>query len=174
MYMVCEQRVVLYHNMTNTNGASIHEKIKNDIKDAMRAKDVVKLNVLRGLASTFTNELIAKGPSKGAPEGMLSDEDATALIRRSVKQHKDSIDQFEKGGRQDLVADEKAELVVLEAFLPQLMNRDEIKKIVAAKIASQGALDKTKIGQFTGLIMKELKCKADGADVKAVIEELAK
>jgi uncharacterized protein YqeY len=153
---------------------SLHEQIKNQIKDAMRAKEAVRLETLRGLSALFTNELIAKQVKGDVPATVttLSDEDATALIRRSVKQRKDSIDQFEKGGRPELAEKERAELVILEAFLPKMMSRDEIKKIVDAKIAGGMALDKAKIGQFTGAIMKDLKGKADGADVKAVIEGL--
>lgn len=156
---------------------SLHEQIKNQIKDAMRAKDAVRLETLRGLSALFTNELIAKQVKGDVPATVttLSDEDATALIRRSVKQRKDSIDQFQKGGRADLAEKESAELAILETFLPKMMSRDEIKKIVEAKIASTGTtLDKAKIGQFTGQIMKDLKGKADGADVKAVIESLVK
>jgi uncharacterized protein YqeY len=148
----------------------IHETIKKQLVDAMRAKDSIKLDVIRGLLSAFTNELISKGSS----EAFLDDESALALIRRSVKQHKDSIEQFEKGGRADLADKEKAELKILETYLPQMMSKDEIKKIAESKIASIGDLDKSKLGQFVGMLMKELKGKADGADVKAVVDEMVK
>lgn len=148
----------------------IHETIKKQLIDAMRAKDAIRLDVIRGLLSMFSNELISKGSS----EPFIDDESALTLIRRSVKQHKDSIEQFEKGGRSDLATKERAELVFLEEYLPQMMSRDEIRKIAEAKLASFGPLDKTKLGQFVGLLMKELKGKADGADVKAVAEELGK
>jgi uncharacterized protein YqeY len=81
----------------------IHQTIKDQIKDAMRAKDSLKLEVLRGLQSLFSNELIAKGKS----DPLLDDDSVLALIRRSVKQRKDSIEQFEKGGRSDLAEKEK-------------------------------------------------------------------
>ncbi|MDP3962315.1 MAG: GatB/YqeY domain-containing protein, partial [bacterium] len=105
---------------------------------------------------------------------VLKDEDVIAIIKRSVKQRKDSIEQFEKGGRSDLADKEKAELKILEEFLPASMGRDEIRKVVQAKLESEGPLDKTKMGQFMGTIMKELKGKADGSDVKAVIDEVVK
>lgn len=146
----------------------IHETIKKQLVDAMRAKDAIRLDVIRGLLSSFTNELISKGSS----DAFLDDESALTLIRRSVKQHKDSIDQFEKGGRSDLAEKEKSELVFLEEYLPQMMSRDEIKKIVESKLAGAGNVDKAKLGQFIGMLMKELKGKADGADVKAVVEEM--
>lgn len=149
---------------------TIHENIKKQIVDAMRAKDTVKLDTLRSLIALFSNELIAKGSS----DSFISDEGALTLIKRSVKQHRDSIEQFEKGNRKDLADKEKAELVILEVFLPQTMSRDEIRKVVDSKVASSGAIDKTKIGQFIGALMKELKGKADGVDVKAVVEEMIK
>ncbi len=148
----------------------IHETIKKQLVEAMRAKDSIKLDVIRGLLSAFTNELISKGSS----ETFLDDESALALIRRSVKQHKDSIEQFEKGGRADLADKEKAELKTLEDYLPQMMSRDEIKTLAEKKLQELGNIDKAKVGQFIGSLMKELKGKADGADVKAVVDEMVK
>src|ERR1700679_95614 len=103
---------------------SLHEKIKNQIKDAMRAKDAIRLETLRGLSALFTNELISKQVKGEVPSSVtvLSDEDASALIRRSVKQRKDSIDQFQKGGRTDLAEKEQSELAILETFLPKMMS----------------------------------------------------
>ncbi len=146
----------------------IHENIKNQIKDAMRAKDSIRLEVLRGLQALFSNELI----SKGVNDTLLKDDDVLTLIKRSVKQRKDSIEQFEKGGRNDLAKKEKAELKILEEFLPISISKDEIKKIVKEKIKKDGAIDKAKSGQFIGMLMKELKGKADGADVKSVVDEI--
>ena len=147
----------------------IHQTIKDQIKDAMRAKDSLKLEVLRGLQSLFSNERIAKGKS----DPLLDDDSVLALIRRSVKQRKDSIEQFEKGGRSDLAEKEKQELSILETFLPSMMSKDEIRKIAQEKLVGN-KIDKAKIGQFIGGLMKDLKGKADGADVKSVVEELVK
>jgi uncharacterized protein len=151
---------------------SIHTDIKNEIKKAMLAKDAVRLTVVRGLVASFTNELIMKN----SPHPELPDEDALALIRRAVKQRKDSIEQFRKGGREDLVKTEEAELIILESYLPKMMGRDEISHIaeVAAKRMGVGPGGKANLGHFIGMLMKELKGKADGADVKAVAEELLK
>ena len=148
----------------------MHETIKKQIVEAMRAKDALRLEVLRGLQALFSNELIAKN----SPDQFLKDEDALALIKRSVKQRKDSIEQFEKGGRPDLAEKEKAELKILEEFLPATMSREEIKKVVEAKLKETGPLDPKKSGQFVGMMMKELKGKADGGDVKAVVDEMIK
>lgn len=147
----------------------LHENIKNGVKEAMKAKDEVRLRTMRGVLAAFTNELVA---TKRTPQEMLPDEDALNVVRRLVKQRKDSIEQFTAGGRTDLAADEKAELAVLEEFLPQMMSKDEIRKIAEAKLAEGGAVDKTKSGMFIGALMKELKGKADGADVKAVVDDL--
>src|SRR3989344_3512280 len=89
---------------------SLQNDIKGQIKEAMLAKDQVRLLVVRGLVAAFTNELVAKSRK---PTEELSDEEALAVIRRSVKQRKDSIGQFKAGGRQDLVDAESAELSVL-------------------------------------------------------------
>lgn len=149
---------------------SLHKQIKDDIKEAMIKKDALRLTVLRNISSTFTNEMIAK---KITVEE-LSDGDATTIIRRLIKQRKDSIDQFTKGNRMDLVKTEQDEMKILEAFLPQLMSREEVEKVVKAKVASAGIIDKTKLGQFMGGIMKELKGKADGNVVKEILEGLVK
>lgn len=148
---------------------SIQQQMRDGIKQAMIAKDQLKLTVLRGLVSSFTNELVAKGRK---PQEELSDEDATAVIKRAVKQRKDSIDQFTKGNRPDLVENEQAELGVLEGFLPKMMSKEDIKKIAEAKKAELGVTDKSGMGKFMGALMKEFKGQADGNDVKEVVESL--
>lgn len=140
-----------------------------ELKDAMRAKDAVRLNVVRGLLAAFVNELVAK---KRKPDEKLADGEALAVIARAVKQRKDSIEQFEKGGRNDLADAERAELPYLEKYLPAMMPRDEIRPLAEAKMKTLGVTDRSKAGQLTGVLMKELKGKADGADVKAVVDEL--
>lgn len=149
---------------------SLHKQIKDGIKEAMLKKDAFRLMVLRGISAAFTNEIVAKKLT--AEE--LPDEDAASIIRRLVKQRKDSIEQFTKGNRMDLVKAEEDEMKILEAFLPQMMSREEVEKVVKAKIAEAGTVDKAKIGQFMGGIMKELKGKADGMMVKEVLEGLVK
>jgi uncharacterized protein YqeY len=148
---------------------SLQQTMRDGIKAAMIAKDAVRLTVLRGLISAFTNESVAKGKT---PQDELADEDAVAVIKRAVKQRKDSIDQFTKGNRLDLVETENAELKILETFLPQTMSKEDIKKIAEAKKAELGVTDKAGMGKFMGAVMKELKGKADGNDVKEVIESL--
>ena len=147
----------------------LHENIKKEIREAMLAKETVRLGVLRDLLAKFVNELVAKGKK---PQEMLNDEDALAVIKRAVRQRKDSIEQFTKGSRPDLAASEQAELVYLEKYLPETMSREEIRSIAEAKKTELGIVDRSKTGMFTGMLMKELKGRADGADVKAVVDEL--
>ena len=135
----------------------------------MRDKNTVRVAVLRGIMANFTNELVNK---KKKPDESLSDEEATTVILRAIKQRKDSIEQFTKGGRSDLVASESAELAVLEEYSPKFMPLDEVVKIAAAKKAELGVTDKAGMGKLMGAIMKDLKGKADGADVKTAVERL--
>lgn len=148
---------------------TLQQQIKNQIKEAMMAKDTVKLAVLRGLSSSITNDLVDKGRT---PQGELTDEEVLALIRRAVKQRRDSIEQFTAGGRDDLATDEKSELVYLEVYLPQMMSADDVKKIVEAKKIELGIEDAKDKGKLMAEIMKDLKGKAEGMDVKNAVDSL--
>lgn len=148
---------------------TIHEKIKDEVKEAMKAKDEIKLRTVRSVLTAFTNELVA---TERKAQDILPDEDALKVIKRLAKQRKDSIDQYKAGGRDDLVKVEEEELEVLEAYLPDQMSKEEIKKAVEAKIEELGVKDKSDMGQLMGALMKELGDKADGGDVKDVVEEL--
>ncbi len=147
----------------------LHEQIKNGIKEAMMAKDKVRLEVMRGLSTAFMNELVAKGKT---PQDMLSDEEALTVITRTAKQRKDSIEQFKAGGREDLVEEEQAQLSILESYLPKLMDKEEVLKIVKEKQNELGITDATKKGMLMAEIMKVLKGKADGSVVKEVVDSL--
>src|SRR3989344_5437934 len=146
---------------------SLHQDIRGQMIEAMKARDTARLNVLRGLLSSFTNEAVAK---KRKPDEELSDEDALLVISKAVKQRKDSIEQFEKGGRTDLADVEKAELTILETYLPKQMSREEVVIYIKQKISEAGGVDNSKKGQFMGLIMKDLKGLADGMMVKEIID----
>ncbi len=146
---------------------SIHESIKAGIKDAMKARDEVTLRTLRSLVTAMTNEVVAK---KRKPDEFLTDEEALTVLKRASNQRKDSIEQFENAGRNELADPEKAELAVIESFLPAQLSREEIEKVVKEKKAQ---MPDANVGMLTGAIMKELKGQADGAVVKEVIESLA-
>ncbi|MCX6755172.1 MAG: GatB/YqeY domain-containing protein [Candidatus Nomurabacteria bacterium] len=147
----------------------LQEQIKNNIKEAMIARDSVKLETFRGMSAAFMNELVAKGKK---PQEILTDEEAIGVITKLAKQRKDSIEQFKKGGREDLVAEESAQLVILETFLPALMEKSEVENIVKTKKEELGIIDVSKKGILMSAIMKELKGKADGMMVKEVVDSL--
>ena len=148
---------------------TLQETIKASLKEAMMAKDTVRMTTIRGLMSAFTNELVAIGRT---PQDALSDEEVLTVIRRAVKQRKDAVEQFTAGGRADLAESEQAELSLLEVYLPQLMSKDEIKAFAEAKKTELGVTDKSKVGILMSALMKDLKGKADGSDVKSVVENL--
>jgi hypothetical protein len=147
----------------------LHEQIKNNIKEAMMAKDAVRLETYRNMLSSFTNELVSKNRK---PNEILNDEEAIAVITRLSKQRKDSIEQFKKGIRPDLVAKEEAELKILDNYLPKLMGKEEVEKIAKAKKDELGIVDSAKKGMLMSALMKELKGKADGSIVKEAVDSL--
>jgi hypothetical protein len=148
---------------------TLHEQIRNSLKDALKAKEEVKLRTVRSMLTAFTNEAVATG---GTPQTILTDDQVLAVIKRLAKQRKESIVQYEAANRPELAAPEKEELVVLESYLPLMMSQDEIRPIAEAKKAELGIDDKSKMGMLMGAVIKELAGKADGADVKAVVESL--
>ena len=147
----------------------LHEKIKNGIKEAMMARDALHLKAFRAMAAAFTNELVAKNRK---PQEMLTDEEAISVITRLAKQRKDSIEQFRKGNREDLVKEEEAELAALETYLPKMMNKNEVEKIAKAKKEMLSIGDVSKKGMLMSTLMKDLKGKADGAIVREVVDSL--
>jgi len=148
---------------------TIHETLRQSIPDALRARDEVRLRTLRSLVTAMINEAVAK---KRKPDELLTDEEAIVVLKRAASQRRDSIEQFEKASRTDLSEPEKAELAIIEAYLPAMMSREEIEKVAKAKMAELGVSSKADAGKFTGALMKELKGQADGGDVKAVVDNL--
>lgn len=147
----------------------LHEQIKNGIKDAMLGKDALRLKALRAMLAAFTNELVAKNKK---PNEMLTDDEALAVIARLAKQRKDSIEQFKKGNREDLVKEEEDELSILETYLPKLLDKSEVAKIAQAKKDELGIADPKDKGKLMSALMKELKGKADGGVVKEAVDVL--
>ena len=148
---------------------SLHEQIRESLKEAMKARDAVKLRTVRSILTAFTNELVATGKT---PQDVITDDAGMAVIKRLAKQRKDSIEQYEAAARTDLSEPEKEELMVLESYLPTMMTQEQIRPVAEAKKAELAIEDKTKVGILVGAIMKELEGKADGSDVKAVVESL--
>lgn len=151
------------------NHCMLHEQIKSGIKEAMMAKNEGLLKALRNMTAAFMNEVMQKGRK---PNEFLSDEETLAVITRLAKQRKDSIEQFRKGGREDLVQEEEAELAVLEQYLPKMMPKEEVLKFAQAKKDELGITDATKKGMLMSAIMKDLKGQADGNMVKEAVDSL--
>jgi len=147
----------------------MQETIKAKIKESMIAKDALALSVYRGISAAFTSEVMAKGKT---PQDTLTDDECIVVLKKLAKQRKDSIDQFQKGGRADLADSEIAELMIIETFLPKNASKEEILKVAETKKAELGITDKAKVGILTGAVMKEFKGNADGNDVKEVVESL--
>ena len=136
---------------------------------AMKAKEPVKLVVMRGLIAACTNELVSKGRG---PDGVLTEDEVLSVIVRASKQRKDSIEQFTAGGRPELAASEQAELDVLTSLLPAQMSKTDVEAAAKAKATEMGITDKTGANQLMGALMKDLKGKADGTMVKEVVDGL--
>ena len=136
---------------------------------AMKAKDQVRLDTLRGCLAAFTNELVAKGKK---PSEELSDDEAITVLKRLGKQRTDAVEQYTKGGRAELAEKEATEKKIIEEFLPQMASREEIEKVARTKMQEMGTVDAAGIGKLTGVIMKEFAGRADGNEVKAVITSL--
>lgn len=149
----------------------LKQQLKEELKQSMLAKDSVKTSTLRMLISALGYYEIQKG---GAGYE-ATDEDVLSVIQKEAKQHKDSIEQFKNAGRDDLVEKEEAELKILEAYLPEQMSEDEIRKLVSEAIAQTGASSPADMGKVMGALMPKTKGKADGALVSKIVrEELAK
>lgn len=148
---------------------SLHQTIRDQIKESMKAGDKVRLEVMRGLVTAFTNELVAQ---KRTPQDVLTDEEALSVISRLSKQRKDSIEQFTKGGRMDLVEEETKQLAILSEYLPEIMGKEDIEKIAKDKKNELGLSDPSKKGLLMSSLMKDLKGKADGAMVREVVDQL--
>jgi uncharacterized protein YqeY len=145
----------------------VHQ-IKADMVTAMKAKDDLRVQTLRGAMAAFTNELVAKGKK---PTDEVDDAMVLAVMKRLAKQRKDSADQFEKGGRAELAAKELAELKVIEGYLPQMASREDVEKVARAK-KEELNIDAAGKGKLMGIVMKELGGNADGGVVKEVVDSL--
>lgn len=148
---------------------TLHETLKDQMKEAMRAKDKVRLTTIRSILGSVTEDLIK---NKQKPDEVADDDLTLAVIKREAKKRADSIEQFTAAGRTELAETEEAELEILKDFLPEMMSVDAIKPLVEAKIRELGITDPSKKGMLIGALMKDLKGKADGSDVKAVVDEL--
>lgn len=145
---------------------SLRERLRDDLKDAMRARDAVRRNTIRLVEAAIKNAEIEK---RGVE---LSEQDIQAILQRQVKQRQDSIEQYEQADRPDLADAERAEIAVIEVYLPQQLSRAEIETAARAAIEQLGATGPNDRGKVMGRLMSQLRGQADGATVNAVVSDL--
>jgi len=141
---------------------SIKDRIADDMKKGLLSKDKVRLTVTRLLRSEIKYKEIEKGAE-------LSDEDVIAVLSSSVKRHKDSIEQFEKGGREDLVAQEKAELELIWEYMPKQLEEGELFQVVDEAIKEVSASAVSDLGRVMKALMPKVAGRADGKKVNQLV-----
>ncbi|MCL4157335.1 UNVERIFIED_CONTAM: hypothetical protein GTU68_015892 [Idotea baltica] len=139
----------------------------SDLKEAMKAKDTVALSTLRALKTALTNAAIESGNK----DNVVSDADALAIVRKQIKQRNDSIEQFETAGRAELAENEKAEITVLEKYLPAGLSAEEVSAIVADAVAESGASSRADMGKVMKIVQEKVAGRADG---KTLSQEVMK
>ena len=143
---------------------SLKQRIIDDMTAAMRAQDAPRLSTLRMVKAAMMNRQIEKG-------GELTDEEMLKMLTSLLKQRRDSVEQYERGGRAELAAKERAEIAVIEAYLPQAATREEIEQAVAAAVAETGA---TSVKEM-GAVMKAAQARLSGRAVDGrALSELVK
>lgn len=141
------------------------EKINNDLHDAMRARDELHKLVLRGLLSSINYAEIAK-------QKKLDDSDVIEVISREIKQRRESIEAYTQGNRPDLADKEKAEMEILQQYMPAQMSHDEIVTLVQQILQEVGAKGPADKGKVMQKLMRQVKGKADGGEVNRIVTEL--
>lgn len=151
--------------MPDDASAGLAERLDNDLKDAMRARETLRLGAIRRARAALKNAEIEA-------RGALPDDAAARVLRGLVKQHRESIDQFRAGGRDDLVARESEEMAVLEAYLPEQMDEAAITAIVTEVVAAEGASGPADLGRVMKAAMARVAGRADGKEVRAIAQRL--
>lgn len=141
----------------------LRDQINDDLKAAMRGGDAARRDTIRLLTAALKQREVDERKA-------LTDADVLAVIEKMIKQRRDSITQFEQGGRQDLADKEKQELVLLQAYMPQAMGDDEIAAAVAAAIAGSGAAGPADMGKVMALLKPKLAGRADMGKVSAAVK----
>jgi uncharacterized protein YqeY len=147
------------------------QELQDELKQAMLARDAFKTSVLRMVLSALQYYEI----NKGGAGYVATEEDVMVVVEKEAKQHRDSIEQFNAGGRQDLADKEKKELEILAAYLPAQLGEEEIRKLVVDAVKQTGASSPSDMGKVMGALMPKTKGKADGGIVSKIVrEELGK
>lgn len=145
----------------------LKDRLMADMKEAMRAREQVRLDTIRMLISALKNEEIAL--KRG-----LEEQEEIALLSTQAKRRRESITAFEEGGREEMAAQERAELAVIEMYLPQQLSEEEVREMVAAVIGEVGASGPSDMGRVMGAVMPRLKGRFPGADVRPIVQSLLK
>lgn len=143
---------------------SVMERLNQDMKQAMKDKAVLKLSVIRMVKAAIQNEEITKGKA-------LSDDDVLTILTRELKQRRDSLQEFEKAGRDDLSSKTREEMEILTAYLPEQLSEDEIRQLVREAISQVGATSKKEMGKVMGIVIPKVKGKADGTIVQTIVNQ---
>ncbi|MGK7929845.1 MAG: GatB/YqeY domain-containing protein [Microcystaceae cyanobacterium] len=165
------QKEVDDNEQSQTTTLSLKDRIGEDIKTAMKAKDKVKLNTVRAIKKAILEKEVELRPSG---QETLTPEQELALLSQQAKQRRDSIEQYEKGNREDLAAKEAQELAIIETYLPPQLSEQELEEIVTKIIADIGATSPKEMGKVMGVAMKQLKGKTDGKKVQAMVQSKLK
>ncbi|MFZ5801654.1 MAG: GatB/YqeY domain-containing protein [Candidatus Omnitrophota bacterium] len=147
---------------------SLMEKINHDLKEAMKARDSDRTDTLRMLKAAILNAAIAQKVQD------LADPEILATLQKQAKQRRESIDQFEKAGRVELLAKEKRELVILEAYLPKQLSDPDLAVLVQAAVKEAGAVSKAETGKVMKILMPRVKGQADGKRINEVLATILK
>ncbi|KUK76579.1 MAG: Uncharacterized protein yqeY [candidate division WS6 bacterium 34_10] len=141
------------------------EKLRKDMLTALKSDDREKSQILKMVVANIKNAQIES-------DKKLTDKDVEKILRKETKKIEDSIEQYKKMGRDDLVKKEKSDLEIIQSYLPELMSDEDIKEVVEKKIEETGAQDMRDMGKVMGSVMKELEGKADGNTVKNIVQSM--
>ena len=144
---------------------SLSDQIMSDLKDAMRAKDSTSLAVLRSLKTALTNLTIEKHGAGGE----LDSSTEIGVVRTAIKQRNDSVEQFEKAGRQDLADNEKAEIAILNKYLPATLSEEEITQLINDAVTEAGATSRKEMGQVMKILQEKSAGRVDNKTLSAEV-----
>lgn len=144
---------------------SLLDRLNDDMKQAMRAKDKEKLSVIRMVKASLQNEAIHLGVNT------LREEDELTILSRELKQRNESLKEFKNAGRDDLAQKLEKEIEILQVYMPEQLTDEELEKIVKETIAEVNATSKREFGKVMGRIMPKVKGKADGASVQKLVQQ---
>lgn len=144
---------------------SLQERLSEDLKDAMRQKDEIRRSTIRFVRAAIHNQEIDKGDA-------LNDDEIIGVLSRMVRQHQESISEFKKADRQDLVGKEEAELRIIRQYMPEQVSEEKLAELAREAISQTGASGPGDFGKVMGILMPQLRGRADGAQVSSVVRQL--